>query len=382
MDVLPNIMLSDIEDLSPQIARQAEDIEKHRRVPGALLDDLRRIGCLRLLVPAEYEGAGLPLPEALRVVEALARADGSTAWVVGQVGLADLVVDCFPRSTISEFYAGGPDVIGAGAVAPKGRLMAVGDEYRVSGRWPFVTGCQQASWIYVNGVVVADRKVQMTKDGTPRTRLALVPRDQARIHDTWNVMGLCGTASHDIEVCDLICAAVYTTGLDATGAEAERITARIAQGALIIAAVVVGIARGALDDICTLARGGKRPAFSLSKLADSPLFRDRLGEAYMQVAAAASLLYDMAAQSERGLDCQEPMSALERAQLRATPARVAELAGRAVETAYNLGGGSVVYQTSPLQRRLRDMKTACQHFVCERQFYSALGSELVKGAAS
>ena len=52
MDVLPYIMLSDIEDLSPQIARQAEDIEKERRVPGALLDDLRRIGCLRLLVPA------------------------------------------------------------------------------------------------------------------------------------------------------------------------------------------------------------------------------------------------------------------------------------------------------------------------------------------
>jgi alkylation response protein AidB-like acyl-CoA dehydrogenase len=382
MAVFPCIMLSDIEGLSPQIARQAEDIEKERRVPSALLDDLRRIGCLRLLVPAEYEGADLALADALRVVEALARADGSTAWLVGQVGLADLVVDCFPRSTIAEFYAAGPDVIGAGAVAPKGRLTLEGGDYRVSGRWPFVTGCEQASWIYVSGVVVADRKIQTNKGGTPRTRLALVPVDQARILDTWNVMGLCGTASHDVEVDDFICAAARTTELDDGGPDAERIAARITQGGLIIAAVIVGIARGALDDICTLARGGKRPAFSLSKLADSPLFRDRLGEAYMQVSAAASLVYDMAAHSDRGLERHEPMSALERAQIRATPARVAELAARAVDTAFNLGGGSVVYQNSPLQRRLRDMKTACQHFVCERQFYGALGSELVNGAAS
>ncbi|MFI6042498.1 acyl-CoA dehydrogenase family protein [Nocardia sp. NPDC051321] len=381
MKILPHTILTDIEDLSLRIARQAEDIEKERRVPDALLDELRRAGCLRLLVPAEYDGAQLPLPDALRVVETLARADAATAWLVGQVGLADLIVSCFPQSTTAEFYAAGPDVMGAGAVAPKGRLTKEPDGYRVNGQWPFVTGCEQASWIYLNGVVVADRKVQTTQDGMPQTRIALLPAGAVEIIDTWNVVGLCGTASHDVQVSDIGCAAARTTGLDAGNPEADRITARIAQSGLIIAAVIVGIARGALDDIVTLARGGKRPAFSRSKLADSPLFQDRLGEAHMQVSAAAALLYTAAEQSEHSWARRQPMTALARAGLQATPARVAELAGRAVDTAYNLGGGSVVYQSSPLQRRLRDVKTAGQHFVCERQFYSALGGELVQGGA-
>ena len=66
------------------------------------------------------------------------------------------------------------------------------------------------------------------------------------------------------------------------------------QAGLLLAAVAVGIATGALNDVAYVAVSGKRPAFSPRRLADDPVFQDRLGEAHMRLRAARALLYSQA----------------------------------------------------------------------------------------
>jgi len=42
-------------------------------------------------------------------------------------------------------------------------------------------------------------------------------------------------------------------------------------------------------------------------------------------------------------------------------------------TCFALAGGSAVYDSSPLQRRLRDLHTAAQHAAVQQRHYAAAG---------
>ncbi|GAA3734209.1 flavin-dependent monooxygenase [Salinactinospora qingdaonensis] len=360
-----------------EIGQRSAEIDEARRIPDDLFDSLVAAGYCRMLVPRRHGGPELGLPAALRVIEALARADGSVGWTVGQVQLAHLIFACLPETAQRTIYAHGPDTTGAGAVAPKGRATPQEDgHWRVTGQWPFITGCEASSWVYLNTMVFDGRSLRTTPEGQPETRMVVVPTKQMEILDTWSVMGLRGTGSHDGRLSGHSCAEDHTFTLRPGEPGSDRAIHRIAQSGLIIAASAIGIAQGALDEIVTLATGGKRPAFGSRRLAESPLFHDRLGEAAATVRAARALLHT---ESEAAWTVDGAEAApLDHAALRASAARAVALAVTATDTAHNLGGGSAVYDHSPLQRRLRDIHTASQHFVAGRDMYAALGAVLAE----
>ena len=53
----------------------------------------------------------------------------------------------------------------------------------------------------------------------------------------------------------------------------------------------------------------------------------------------------------------------ERLSLRLAATHAASTAARVVEAVYRLGGGSAIYESSPLQRRFRDAHVATQHML-------------------
>jgi indole-3-acetate monooxygenase len=366
--------LARVRELSAAVAKRADEIEQSRALPADLREALAGTGCLRMVAPREHGGQELPMSGVLPVLTELARAEASTGWLVGQVALAQLIVGCCPARAVADAYADGPDLLVAGAVAPKGRASSTEDGWRITGQWPFVTGCAEATWFYLNCVVLDGRAVALTPDGLPQTRITLVPAAEVSIVDTWQVLGLRGTGSNDVRASGVLAPAYRGFTLATGDPAAARAQARIARSSLIIAAVSTGIAAGAVQDIVDLAAGGKRPALSPKRLAGSEVFQDRLGEAHMTLRAASALLAEQAAASD---SFDAPSSARERAELRATAAQVSAMAARVVETAYTLGGGSAVYDSSPLQRRLRDMRAATQHFVAGRAALTALGAVLV-----
>src|SRR5207245_359223 len=105
----------------------------------------------------------------------------------------------------------------AGQLEPGGIAEAVKGGYRVSGRWPFASGCQHATWLLAHCVVPGGRR---RAGGRPTTRLVFVPADRARIHDTWRVSGLRGTGSHDYSLEGVMVPAAYS--LDAFADEPTR----------------------------------------------------------------------------------------------------------------------------------------------------------------
>lgn len=209
-------------------------------------------------------------------------------------------------------------------------------------------------------------------------RAVVLPATAFEIVDTWHVSGLRGTGSHD-----LVPAETFVPGDQAMDIFGDASLAGplfqlplLGKFALYVAAVGVGIAGGALEEVQALATGGKRPAFAVERIAENPLFQHRLGEADANLRAARSLLYAESDAAWAAAVQGRPLSPVERAQMRATGAHVAGLAAAVVDTAYHLGGGTSVYNTCPLQRRLRDIHTLTQHAGVAPSSYAAVGAGL------
>src|ERR1700732_502809 len=70
--------------LAPRLAALADRIEAERRLPDELLDALFGAGLYRLLLPRAFGGGEIAPARFVEVIEAVAMADASTAWCLGQ----------------------------------------------------------------------------------------------------------------------------------------------------------------------------------------------------------------------------------------------------------------------------------------------------------
>lgn len=373
-------VLERVTALAPGISKRAEEVEQARRLPLDLLDELTQAGCFRMGLPRSHGGEELGLADIIRIIELLSRADGGVGWTVMIGGTTPELFAFLPRQRFDALYASGPDLIGGGTFAPKGLAVAVDGGYRASGRWPFASGSEHCSWLMAHCVVLgADGGLQPGPKGLPMMRAVVLPAEAFQIVDTWHVSGLRGTGSHDVVLAETFVPA--DQAMDIFGeANLDGALFRIpllGKFALYVAAVGTGIAAGALEEVQALAAGGKRPAFApQQRLAENPLFQHRLGEADANLRAARALLYAEADAAWAAAVEERPVSPLERARLRATGAHVTALATSVVDTAYSLGGGTSVYNSCPLQRRLRDIHTVTQHAGVAPTSYATVGAGL------
>src|SRR6476469_11051045 len=68
--------------LGPQVRACADEIERERRLPPALFDAMVAAGLFKMFVPKELGGGEVDPETGVRVIEEIARADGSAAWCV------------------------------------------------------------------------------------------------------------------------------------------------------------------------------------------------------------------------------------------------------------------------------------------------------------
>ena len=369
--------LENVRDLVPTIVKRREEVEAGRRVPLDLVDDLVRAGCFRMGVPKAFGGGEAPLSAILEVCEELARADGSVGWTV-MIGIVtpDLCA-LLPRQTFERIYAATPDVVGGGALAPKGAATPEPGGYRVRGQWPFGSGSQHCTWLTGHCMVMDGEGPRTDADGLPEMRLAFLPASEWEIVDTWHVVGLRGTGSHDLRLTDAFVPEDQTCtlfGLPSIDAALYRIPL-LGKFALHLGAVAIGIARGAIEEIAALARD-KRPAFMPQRLATIPHFQAELGKADATLRAARALLYHEAGRAWAAAQANDTFTPLHRVQLRATGPQIATMTTQVVDAAYTLGGGTAPYDECPLQRRLRDIHTLTHRAAVSGAQVGLLGAAL------
>ena len=129
-------VLDNVRALLPEIRARAEEIEQARAVPRDLAEKLRSAGVFRRYVPRSHGGDEMWPDEGLTVIEELARADASVAWVAAVGSEGPSFYAYLPSDTYDKIFSGGPDVIHTGVINPTGK--AVRDKRRLPVQRPLV----------------------------------------------------------------------------------------------------------------------------------------------------------------------------------------------------------------------------------------------------
>ena len=322
-------------------------------------------GFFRLCVPASVGGGEADAATLVAVCEELARGDSAAGWCIAVMATAGMPAAYIPEDAAREIYGDARSVVG-GVFAPKGRAVVEdGDTYRVTGRWPFSSGVDHCTWLMGGCVVEEDGGARMLEGGRPDVELALFPREDVTVIDTWNVSGLRATGSHDIAVEDLTVPRDRATSVitrEPRAAGPLYAFPPFGLLALTIAGTALGIARAAIEDLIELA-GGKTPTGSTRSLAERPVTQARIAQAEATLLSARAFLYEAIASAWDAAENHARVSVEQRAALRLAATHATAASASAVDTAYDLGGGTSIYETSSLQKRFRDVHAATQHML-------------------
>lgn len=375
---VPDGPLATAAALGPEIKAVAGDTERSRRISPELLASLRNAGLFRMWLPHEVGGSATDLPTILAVFEEIARHDGSTGWVTMIGSGTNLLLTALPPDVVHEVFSPDPDIATGGFLVPRGRAVQVEGGYRVSGRWPFGSGCEHCNWLIGGCVVLNGGEPALDGEGRPVTRMMLFSRDEVIIHDTWNVSGLRGTGSHDYEVKDLLVPAKHSFQLSGDRTYYPFAHARMPLWGMLavsLASVVLGIARGAIDALTEYARtqrlGGKL-------VKDQPLIQARVAEAEGLVRAARAFVFSTTTDVWEKAVAGAPIAATDDLLLRLASSHAARACTEAVHLMFTAGGTAALYHDSSLQRFQRDIQAAQQHGLIAFYSFEGLGKELLE----
>jgi indole-3-acetate monooxygenase len=371
-------MISAIREMRPRLDARAREIEAARRIPTDIVDELARLGVFRMNTPKSHGGLELPLRDSCEVVAELAKVDGSVGWVVMIGGFSPLLLARLPRQIYDVIYRDGPDICVGGSAVPAGIAEVYDGGYRVTGRWPFASGCTHADWLF--GFCIASRDgVQEPEPlkGVLPLRIVMLPAKDWQIEDTWFAEGLKGTGSHHVALNDVWVPESNVINLFTSHPTLAGPLFQAAPGFFVTthSAFALGLGEGAIQDLVDVADTGRRPVFGHTAIKDAPTVQYELGRADVQLRAARALMHE---QCE--IDWQDALAGRTHDFDRTTRrfqvgTWITETCARVVETCYRLGGGSAVYDTSPLQRRFRDINAAAQHVSVNSRHYLTSGAQ-------
>jgi alkylation response protein AidB-like acyl-CoA dehydrogenase len=313
----------------------------------------------KLLVPRAYGGAQASVATVLAVIEEIAAADGSAGWCA-MIGSTSALMCAYLDDDVAREVYGPGDAVTCGVFAPLGRARRFDDGFRVSGRWPFASGCEHSAWRMGGAIVDGDPPLS---SGAPDVRSMLFRAAETRVHDTWRTTGLRGTGSHDIEVDDVFVPASRAFSLISDIPRRDTIGLPyfgvLAAG---VAAVCIGIARAALEDAFALART-KHAAGAKRTVASREVVQLAAARGEAKVRAGRAFLREALQQAQAEVSERGSASPRGRALLRLAAVHAASESAAAVDIAYEAGGATSIYEQSPLQRRHRDVHVATQHIM-------------------
>jgi indole-3-acetate monooxygenase len=378
-------ILDDIGELAPDIISRSAEIEAGRQIPLDIVASLKSIGIFRMFVPRSHGGLELDLPAGLEIISALGRIDGSVGWTAMIGSGASTFASLLPRETYDRIYRCSPDVIIAGSAQPAGTAETTAGGFRVKGRWPFASGCQHADWILAL-VTMTDGGMPLPgpagQAGPPLIRGFLMPAREWQIEDTWHVAGLKGTGSHHVALSDAFVPAENFFDL-ASGVPC--LPGPLYQGVsqfipLMHGTIAVSIAEATLEDLVNLAKTGRQQLRATKPMQDSEIFQGELGRISAELRAAQAYLQVQVASHWRHALAGTLKDETLLAQGTQTAIWLATTCVRIADACFALGGGSALYESSPLQRRMRDLHVAAQHGAVQQRQYVG-GGKLLLGSS-
>nr|WP_321509796.1 acyl-CoA dehydrogenase family protein [uncultured Celeribacter sp.] len=358
--------ISDYEGILEQIRTRRAEFTKLRHVPQDVVTLLQKIGAYRAFVPARFGGDDLSPADFCRLIEDISAADASTGWVAS-FGVSATYLAALPPETYAEIYAKDPDTVFAGAMFPPQKAEKVAGGVKVNGRWPYASGIMGSSLVGVG--------IKVEGDDTPLPRVAVMPRDQVTVDETWNTIGLTATGSHDAVVKDVVVAPEWTFirgGAPTMDDPIFRFPA-MALAAQVLAVVSLGAAREALNFLVSDARqrasitGAPNPGAR-------PYVQAEFAKAEGLLMGARAAFYDTIEAAWDELKTTGDVSQDMKIRLRLVATKAARDGAEAARLAFVIGGSGVMATGHPLGRCMIDAACVAQHAFMGEGTWTAAGA--------
>ena len=362
-DVTTEAIVERARSLAPTISERALEGEQARRVPDDVFRQMREGGLLRLFVPKVLGGLEVDPFTMIEVIETISRADGSTGWVAMILNGTFMTAWVEPTAAKQMAASVDGDVVLSGMFSPMGRATADADGFRVTGRWPFISGSSHANWTLGGTLIMDGSNPVMRPDGQPDWRFMMFPMTDTVVHDTWRAAGLKATASHDLSVDNVYVPEELTPRPLFDVPRHDGPLWRFSFFGLLgccMVGVPLGIARRALDEAVPLSQTKSRNG-GRSTMAEDGAVQLDLIRAETALRAARSLVFEAIGTAWEHALAGNPMSTDDRLAVRLASFHAAEVGLRVVETCFRIGGGGALYEHSPLQRCWRDLHAASHH---------------------
>jgi alkylation response protein AidB-like acyl-CoA dehydrogenase len=365
--------------LAPQIRAFSDQMETGCRLPSPLVKAIADAGLFRMLVPKKLGGLEVDVATMIAAIEEVSKIDGSAGWCV-MIGGTGGVISAYLREEVAhEIYGSNPQVVTGGTLAPHGKAIAVDGGYRVSGRWPFGSGCQHCNWLMGGCVICKNGKPGLLANKEPDSRMMIFPATDAQIIDTWSVSGLRGTGSHDFAVTNLFVPEKRSASLITDQPYQPGPTYAFPVFGLLavgVTSVALGMARGAIDTLVELA-GSKIPTGSRRRLSERSLVQMQIAQAEALLRSARSFLCETAGEVWKTAAAGDKIPIKQRALLRLAATHATTSSAQAIDLMYHAAGTSSIYASSPLQRYFRDIHVLTQHAVTAPPIYEMTGRLLL-----
>ncbi len=354
-----------LERLAPHaefLSQQAAARDRDAGFPFASFDLLREIGWIAAPIPREYGGGECSLADLVAAQTALAKIDMALAFSCGMhlmsvgsersnLNWPAQLRDRIFRSVVqegalcnqvaSEPELGSPQ----GGGRPQTALTPDGPgRWRINGRKSFTTLAPDLTWFLTYCAL---------EDGSGMLARVAVHRDSPglRIEETWDVVGLRSTGSHD----------VWYENVAVTDDEflVKQDPARSGQRhgdfawfALLVSAASLGVAEAARDYTVEFARH-RRPGGAPGVIGSLPTARAQVGEIDLRIMTARALLHETASAWDT-LDAESRSSLGPR--VAAAKLHTSDTAVDVVDRCMRLVGGISLHRSEPLERYYRDVR--------------------------
>jgi len=369
------------ESLAPLLERMAPQMERAHELAPEVVAALHGAELYRLLLPRSLGGAELPPADFVEVIEAIAKADASTAWCLGQAGGCAMSAAYLPSAVAREVFGPTHAVLAWGPPNRDGRAVPVDGGYILNGSWPFASGSRHATWLGAHAAVFGrDGKPAAAGSAPLAEPTFLFPRVSAIIHDTWQVVGLKATGSDTYVAKDLFVPESHVYLRDDPKHRREngplyRFSTYQIYGAAF-AAVALGIARATQDAFIALARE-KTGFLMASPMRDNAAIQGQVATSEVMLRSARLFLIDnlRAAHDEAARHGEIEFD--RRLAMRMGATYATHQAKDVVDACYYAAGATAIFEANPFERRFRDMHAVAQQSQARMMHMEAVGRTLL-----
>ena len=362
------------------LSEAAPRIEATRELPPDVLDAMHVAQMFRLTVPRSLGGAELSPSIYVQAVELIASGDASAAWCMNQQSGCAMSAAYLSEKAAQEIFGGPRDALAWGQT-PGAKAVRTEGGWRLTVHGSFASGNRHCTWLGAHVPTFdADGTPRRDANGKPIERTMLFPRTQAKVTDTWAVMGLRGTGSDDYDVADLFIPDDHSLGRD-------RVDERREEGLLYrfstltiyasgFAMVALGIARAVLDEFIKLAKQ-KTQALAPQPMRENAAVQSLIGTADATLRSARAWLIQVLQEAEEGVRLRGELTLDERVAIRQAATFAINQARRITGEVYHEAGSTAIFDKFAIERRFRDINTVSQQLQGRSAHLETVGQHIL-----